>query len=452
MKENSNIYFLQERNDLDDIKDEGGMLIVTASSSMDVGYGKDLFRLYVADENNDIIVTDRGRKGSFMRHLLETQPQMVTMDTHLQVDLTEEEKKKVESELKREHELRLEKEQRERVLNKSKMDDDQMEDDASYLFLPPGQEAPSSVFLLYPYQEIDRRDPRDPDIPFGIQVDTQMMRDRRNQLYNHDDEMQDEQVEEEEEEEEDFFAKLDKEYEDVHRSYKFQKRQIELDIDCTIRYIDFCGRSGRVATREMCKKIRPHNTIIVNGPKQFSNVMKRDIQRHCSNINVPTQMEIVSLELHSTFYEVKLNSSLFHKKEQVRSMENGFNLRFIDGAYNVDKNDDVMEDEQETPVTADVRPTNIDAYEISRTESKWHAPIFVSNNRFGLGPFKTHMEENYEDLNFHFENMDGSNKALVCNSKVYIVMMNEEITVDSRAFCKEYFLIRNALYTYLNPL
>lgn len=216
----------------------------------------------------------------------------------------------------------------------------------------------------------------------------------------------------------------------------------EVEVKCSIRYIDFEGRSDGESVKRILSLVKPRQLILIHGSADATAALAE----HCksplanisniSNIFVPKVNEVIDATRESHIYQVKLKDSLVSSLKFSTAQET--DIAWVDGQLIMEergKKFDKMETESEEYEKKDVVPV---LEQLPPELIPGHMTVFIDEVK--LRDFKQVLTK----AGIHAEFTGG---VLVCNNAVAVKKDAESGTMDIEgALCDEYYQIRELLY------
>lgn len=241
---------------------------------------------------------------------------------------------------------------------------------------------------------------------------------------------------------------------------------VTLDINASVQYIDFEGRSDGDAIRRYLSSIKPRQLVLIHGTEEATS----SLEEFCrttgvvqGNVFCPSVGDVIDATTERHIYQVRLRDHLVSslKFSKARDME----LAWVDGIINsVEEKTDTSvlpeisnvqsssastaassvfggdmsekkgadEDEELKPV-ADIVPT---LEPLAPSLIPPHSAVFINEPR--LSDFKMILTK----ANIHCEFVSG---VLICNNTVAVRREAGRIQVEG-TLCEDYFKIRELLY------
>lgn len=216
-----------------------------------------------------------------------------------------------------------------------------------------------------------------------------------------------------------------------------------LDINASIMFIDFEGRSDSESIRKILSMIKPRRLIIVRGPTDATEALAT----YCTSgavqgkVFTPNLLEVVDATTESHIYQVKLKDSLVSSLDFVKS--NDVELAWVDGEI-------IMEEDTDQIITKDSEKLSDDSEEtkddedripvlqpLSSSQIAGHPTIFI--NEVLLSDFKQVLMRNGISAEFN-------GGVLYCND-VVALRKNESGHIDFEGrLTEDYFKVRELLY------
>ncbi|XP_066932517.1 cleavage and polyadenylation specificity factor subunit 2-like [Clytia hemisphaerica] len=211
---------------------------------------------------------------------------------------------------------------------------------------------------------------------------------------------------------------------------------IQLDIRCTLAYIDFEGRSDGESVKRILSLVKPRQLILVHATEQAT----RTLADHCrnsnnmtiSNIYTPVVNETVDATRESHIYQVKLKDALVSSLKFSTAQD--IELAWVDGQLVMEERGEKFDKMETDFQKKEVVPV---LEQMPQELVPGHSSVFIGEPR--LSDFKQVLTRNGIQAEF-------AGGALICNN-VVAVKRNEtgKITLEG-GLCPEYYQIRELLY------
>ncbi|XP_053394070.1 cleavage and polyadenylation specificity factor subunit 2-like [Mercenaria mercenaria] len=225
---------------------------------------------------------------------------------------------------------------------------------------------------------------------------------------------------------------------------------VTLDINASIQYIDFEGRTDGESMRKILNQIKPRQLILVHGSEEAT----QSLAEYCrntpgmiqGNVFTPNVGETVDATTESHIFQVKLKDYVVTALEFSKAKD--AELAWIDGCVDttISKDDvDVDMDDEEDDIDSDkvLKPKqgmeNVPSLEaLQSNQVPGHMAVYINEPK--LSDFKMVLLQ--ENIQAEF-----SAGALVCNDTI-AVRRNEAGRMQLEgAISKDYFKVRDLLYS-----
>ncbi|KAK7103107.1 cleavage and polyadenylation specificity factor subunit 2-like [Littorina saxatilis] len=220
---------------------------------------------------------------------------------------------------------------------------------------------------------------------------------------------------------------------------------VTLDINASVQYIDFEGRSDGDAIRRYLSTVKPRRLVLIHGTEEATS----SLAEFCSttgavqgHVFCPSVGDVIDATTERHIYQVRLRDHLVSSLSfsRARDME----LAWVDGhvsmvadkpdslSDDVSKDKKAEEDDELKPV-ADVVPT---LEPLPPTLVPAHSAVFINEPK--LSDFKLTLTK----AGIHCEFGAG---VLICNNVVAVRRESGRIQVEG-TLCEDYFKVRELLY------
>ncbi|XP_052767669.1 cleavage and polyadenylation specificity factor subunit 2-like [Mya arenaria] len=224
---------------------------------------------------------------------------------------------------------------------------------------------------------------------------------------------------------------------------------VTLDINASIQYIDFEGRTDGESMKKILSQIKPRQLVLIHGSEEATS----SLAEYCrttsgvvqGSVFTPSIGEVVDATTESHIYQVKLKDYLVSALEFSKARD--AELAWIDGIINftesrLDIETDIQEDDEEDAKLSIVRGRegleNVPILEaVPSNQISGHTAVFINEPK--LSDFKVVLLQ--EGIQAEF-----SAGALVCNDTI-AVRRNEAGRMQLEgAISRDYFKVRDLLY------
>lgn len=218
-----------------------------------------------------------------------------------------------------------------------------------------------------------------------------------------------------------------------------------IDINATIMFIDFEGRSDGESIKKIITMIKPRRLILVGGDEQST----KSLAAYCKSsgaiqgkVFTPKLYEVVDATTESHIYQVKLKDSLVSSLNFSKAKD--AELSWLDGEIvmeTLEKITPIDEEEEQLMQVEDSKESNREAIltlqPLPQNQIPGHTTIFV--NELKLSDFKQVLMKNGVQAEF-------AGGVLYCNNTV-AVRRNEAGRIDLEGcFSEDYYKVRDILY------
>ncbi|KAG2388686.1 hypothetical protein C9374_000125 [Naegleria lovaniensis] len=356
LKQNEAMRRMMEGIDDDDDdatqKKQYPIVVLASSSTLDVGFARELFVKWCEDQRNMVLFTDRSSPNSFARKLINKirakktnrLDEVMKLVMSRRVPLKGEELERYEKEqlIKQEAEKkrREEEERKKRVIQIRDEDDEDIADKKSkkfreeftgsgfdddshtqtHLYLPENMRY-QSQYLMFPC--IERGISKD---EYGESVDPEEFETRLLQADQKDQLMS-------------TSANLHEEEENYEPPSKIESEEVSVRILCKLAYIDFEGRSSNVDIKNILQKINPRKLIIIHGMPEALTELKEycETKKIAEQIKAPVDLETLDMTMDTNMFKVKLKQDLLSHVHFVKSGTN-YDMAYIEGIFKGSEN------------------------------------------------------------------------------------------------------------------
>lgn len=415
-------------------------VVLASMPDMECGFSRDLFIQWCDNPRNSIILTSRSAPGTLARQLLEnTSQRTIALEVHQRVRLEgaeleeymrKEKEKEQEAKQKAEREIELE------VSDSSEGSDDEMEVDGGktrhdLMINTEGKPRGGGFFKQakksYPMFPMREEKIKWDDYGEIIRAEDFMIIESNPA----------------EEEPKDVKEETDEAMQDITEvPTKCISTTKILDINASVQFIDFEGRSDSESIKKIISLIKPRRLILIRGTEESIEALKiycRTTGAVQGKVFAPKLYEIVDATTESHIYQVKLKDSLVSSIEFARAKD--AELAWIDGEIMMQELEKVVEKDIEIKETDEIEsnqeliPT---LQSLPASLVPGHTTIFV--NELKLSDFKQVLLR----AGIHAEFSGG---VLYCNNTV-AVRRNETGRINLEGCLSEdYYKVRELLYS-----
>lgn len=231
-------------------------------------------------------------------------------------------------------------------------------------------------------------------------------------------------------------------------------RLVTININASIKFIDFEGRSDGESIKKIIQQIRPRRLILVRGNDESTNELKefclRSLSIDADKLLTPCINELVDATTERNIYQVRLKDSLVSSLRFAKAKD-GAELCWVEAAIELEADAPLVDDDgEENNESADRSYANLPRIQgsnrellpilrpLSTDEMGSHATIFV--NELKLSDFKQVLLKNGIQAEFH-------GGVLYVNQKVCL-RRNESGRINLEGtLCDDYFKVRKLLYS-----
>jgi len=420
-------------------REQRPVVVLASSSSLDVGFARELFVKWCEDQRNLVLFTDRSAPNSLTRKLINKLRMKKTnrLDEELKLTMSRrvalkgEELEKYEKEqlIKQEAEKKRkeEEERKKRVIQIRDEDDEEekklgdeitgaaesMDDEQTQtcLYLPENMRY-HSQYLMFPC--IERGISQD---EYGECVDPEEFKTRLLQVEKKDHPELESNVEEEEE----IF---------VEPPSKIESSEVIVRVLCKLAYVDFEGRSSPMDIKNILQKVNPRKLIVIRGVSDAIEELREycETKKISEQVKAPRDLEVLDMTMDTNMFKVKLKQDLLSQIQFIKSGTN-YDMAYIEGVYKI-----------ENAETADSFPS------IHPNPSpKGHPTMLVGDVK--LNQFYKMLTEK----NFRAEFQQGG--VLVCNDEVMLRRDKKTGEIQLHGtLSATYFQVRELLYSLYKEL
>uniref|UniRef100_A0A2R5LLA6 Cleavage and polyadenylation specificity factor subunit 2 n=2 Tax=Ornithodoros turicata TaxID=34597 RepID=A0A2R5LLA6_9ACAR len=210
---------------------------------------------------------------------------------------------------------------------------------------------------------------------------------------------------------------------------------VTLDVNASLQYIDFEGRSDGESVKKIISMMKPQRVILVHGTLEATEALAN----YCltsgavqGRVFTPKVGEVVDATTESHIYQVKLKDSLVSSLQFSRTKN--AELAWLDGEIVLEEHlgqtDDIMDTDESRESMYILQP-------LAANQVPTHSTIFI--NELKLSDFKQVLLRNGIQAEF-------SGGVLYCNN-IVAVRRNEtgRINIEG-SLCEDYFKVRDILY------
>lgn len=432
------------------------LVVLATTASLEWGFARDLFVEWSSNPRHAVIFTDRPQPGTLGHLVLTQQPPALGLELHRRVPLEGAELREWRQKQQEEKARKLlEEQQKEEEKRKNEAEEiDEEEDDVSLLFhttahsFNPFKEncdwfAPKNsgnyyepqVCPLFPHEDV-----RQKFDDYGQMIDLQhflhppsqrdfpLTADSLNARGEGGDKMETEGGE----------GQAAAEEEAVPTKCITVERKVE--VKCTIKYIDFEGRSDGRSIKTILAHVAPRKMVLFHGSPESVEHLKEycaDTRTVCNSVYTPDDNETLDLTSDTNIYRVKVKEALLKSLEEEFMKVGDREVAYVNGVLNptgfAPRRGEGMELELEQAPEEIIPP---------------HDPVFVGEVR--LSDFK-------DILTQHGFRTEFAAGVLICNGVVMLKKETEGLSGRSKisvngALCDDYFAVRDLLYSQFHIL
>uniref|UniRef100_T1J0U4 Cleavage and polyadenylation specificity factor subunit 2 n=1 Tax=Strigamia maritima TaxID=126957 RepID=T1J0U4_STRMM len=229
------------------------------------------------------------------------------------------------------------------------------------------------------------------------------------------------------------------------------RSQQMIDINCSVQFIDFEGRSDGESIRKIISSIKPRRLVVVRGSPDAT----MSLASYCGSavqgkIFTPQLHECIDATTESHIYQVRLKDFLVSSLEFSRAKD--AELAWVDGEIRIDEDETLVDIKPQNENSTPMEETDDDELKKDRRTNERiptleplpindisdHSTVFV--NELKLSDFKQVLIR----AGIHAEFSAG---VLYCNNGLVAVRRNEAGRINLEGcLCEDYFRIRELLY------
>ncbi|CAN8022745.1 unnamed protein product [Ixodes persulcatus] len=408
-------------------------VVLASMADMECGFSRELFVQWCRSPKNSVVLTSRTAPGTLARQLVENpHQQTLTIKVKKRVRL---EGSELEEYMRREKELAAARHKAERdteldASDSSEESEDDMDvDEKKPLPEPKGEAKSKSLgffkqakksYLMFPVKE---EKIKWDDYGEIIRPEDFVMVDKTTQ----------------EEEADDTKADDDDLAQDVAEvPTKCLESTLSLDVNASLQYIDFEGRSDGESVRKIISMMKPQRVILVRGSPEATQALAafcRTSGAVQGRVFTPRPGEVVDATTESHIYQVKLRDSLVSSLQF--SKAKNAELAWLDGEIIAEEHLAPDGSREDAPDVEESRDSMYILQPLPPSQIPGHATIFV--NELKLSDFKQVLLRNGVQAEF-------SGGVLYCNG-IVAVRRNEAGRINIEGcLCEDYFKVREILY------
>uniref|UniRef100_A0A1E1XGR2 Cleavage and polyadenylation specificity factor subunit 2 n=1 Tax=Amblyomma aureolatum TaxID=187763 RepID=A0A1E1XGR2_9ACAR len=408
-------------------------VVLASMADMECGFSRELFIQWCSSPRNSVVLTSRSAPGTLARQLIENPHQQsltITMKKRVRLEGSE-----LEEYMRKEKELAAARHKAERdteldVSDSSEESEDDMDiDEKKPLPEPKGEAKAKSMgffkqakksYLMFPVKE---EKIKWDDYGEVIRPEDFVVVDKAAQ----------------EEEADDTKAEDDDLTQDVTEvPTKCLESSLQLDVNASLQFIDFEGRSDGESVRKIVQMMKPQRVILVRGSPEATQAMAafcRSSGAVQGRVFTPRMGELVDATTESHIYQVKLRDSLVSSLQFSRAKN--AELAWLDGEIATEEHlapDGTQDDSLDVD---EPRDSMYILQPLPPSQVPGHATIFI--NELKLSDFKQVLLRNGVQAEF-------SGGVLYCNG-IVAVRRNEAGRINIEGcLCEDYFKVREILY------
>jgi len=214
-------------------------------------------------------------------------------------------------------------------------------------------------------------------------------------------------------------------------------KKIKVDVRCTIKYIDFEGRSDGESVKRILSLVKPRQLILVHGTKAATKTLAEFCQTamNLPKVYTPEINQVIDATRESHIYQVKLKDSLVSSLKFATAQET--ELAWVDGQLIMEERGekfDKMETDNDDYGKKDVVPV---LEQLPPEMVPGHMSVFIDEPR--LSDFKQVLTKAGLQAEF-------AGGILVCNNLVAIRRGEAGKIGIEGCLCEEYYIVRQLLY------
>uniref|UniRef100_L7MA23 Cleavage and polyadenylation specificity factor subunit 2 n=1 Tax=Rhipicephalus pulchellus TaxID=72859 RepID=L7MA23_RHIPC len=408
-------------------------VVLASMADMECGFSRELFIQWCSSPRNSVVLTSRSAPGTLARQLIENpHQQSLTITVKKRVRL---EGSELEEYMRKEKELAAARHKAERdteldASDSSEESEDDMDIDEKKPQPEPKGEAKSKSmgffkqakksYLMFPVKEEK------------IKWDDYGEIIRPEDFVVVDKAAQEEETDETKAEDDDLMQDV------TEVPTKCLESSLQLDVNASLQFIDFEGRSDGESVRKIVQMMKPQRVILVRGSPEATQAMAAFCRSSGSvqgRVFTPRIGEVVDATTESHIYQVKLRDSLVSSLQFARAKN--AELAWLDGEIATEEHLAPDGTRDETIDEDESRESMYILQPLPPSQVPGHATIFV--NELKLSDFKQVLLRNGVQAEF-------SGGVLYCNG-IVAVRRNEAGRINIEGcLCEDYFKVREILY------
>uniref|UniRef100_A0A023GLI5 Cleavage and polyadenylation specificity factor subunit 2 n=1 Tax=Amblyomma triste TaxID=251400 RepID=A0A023GLI5_AMBTT len=408
-------------------------VVLASMADMECGFSRDLFIQWCSSPRNSVVLTSRTAPGTLARQLIENPHQQaltITMKKRVRLEGSE-----LEEYMRKEKELAAARHKAERdteldASDSSEESEDDMDvDEKKPLPEPKGESKAKSMGFF--------KQAKKSYLMFQVKEEKIKWDDYGEVIRPEDFVVVDKTAQEEEADE--TKAEDDDLTQDVTEvPTKCLESSLQLDVNASLQFIDFEGRSDGESVRKIVQMMKPQRVILVRGSPEATQAMAafcRSSGAVQGRVFTPRMGELVDATTESHIYQVKLRDSLVSSLQFARAKN--AELAWLDGEIATEEHlapdgaqDDSLDMDEPRDSMYILQP-------LPPSQVPGHATIFI--NEIKLSDFKQVLLRNGVQAEF-------SGGVLYCNG-IVAVRRNEAGRINIEGcLCEDYFKVREILY------
>lgn len=408
-------------------------VVLASMADMECGFSRELFIQWCSSPRNSVVLTSRSAPGTLARQLIENpHQQSLTITVKKRVRL---EGSELEEYMRKEKELAAARHKAERdteldASDSSEESEDDMDiDEKKPQPEPKGEAKTKSMgffkqakksYLMFPVKEEK------------IKWDDYGEIIRPEDFVVVDKTAQEEEADETKAEDDDLMQDV------TEVPTKCLESSLQLDVNASLQFIDFEGRSDGESVRKIVQMMKPQRVILVRGSPEATQSMAafcRSSGAVQGRVFTPRLGEVVDATTESHIYQVKLRDSLVSSLQFARAKN--AELAWLDGEIATEEHlapdgtrDESIDEDENRESMYILQP-------LPPSQVPGHSTIFV--NELKLSDFKQVLLRNGVQAEF-------SGGVLYCNG-IVAVRRNEAGRINIEGcLCDDYFKVREILY------
>ncbi|KAK0182676.1 hypothetical protein PV327_000789 [Microctonus hyperodae] len=207
-----------------------------------------------------------------------------------------------------------------------------------------------------------------------------------------------------------------------------------INVNASIMYIDFEGRSDGESLRKILAQLRPRRVVLVRGSKNDCEVLAQQAQSVGARVFILEQGETLDATTETHIYQVRLTDSLVSGLNFVRA-RGGYEVAWVDST--IVEREQVCRDAVIDSNNEDTADKILTLEPLTLNEVPGHQTIHI--NELKLSDFKQILNKN----NIPSEFSDGV--LWCCNDTTVIRRQAGKIVIEG-CYSEEYYKIRELLY------